>query len=212
MQKAVENSEPARAGRPKSAEKRAAILAAASDLFLANGLAGTSMDAVSERAGVSKQTVYSHFQGKEDLFRACIRNKVEAYGFLDQALPETADLAAVLQRFGRQFLDLLFDEEVVAMHRVVIGESGAHPKLARLFYETGPGKTINAVAAYIEGQMRRGTLKQDDPRYVAVLFLNMVRAHYQLQLLMSMPPDIQDTDFDAHVEKVVDQFLQLYQR
>jgi TetR/AcrR family transcriptional repressor of mexJK operon len=51
--------------RTKSREK---ILTAAEGLFLAGGYHGTAMDAVTEAAGVSKQTVYAHFPSKEALF------------------------------------------------------------------------------------------------------------------------------------------------
>jgi TetR/AcrR family transcriptional repressor of mexJK operon len=210
MKNNVNIQNPVRPGRRKSEEKRASILCAAGDLFLTRGFAGTSMDAVTERAGVSKQTVYSHFSSKEDLFRACIENKVESYGFQEEDLPKEADLETVLTLLGRQFLNLIFDEEVVAMHRVVIGESATHPKIAALFYETGPNKTINVVTRFIKDQMKRGKLKQDAPHYVAVLLLNMVRSNYQMQLLMGITPDITEKDFSLYLKKVIAQFLALY--
>ena len=210
MKKNTETTYPARAGRPKSEEKRVAILNAAGDLFLSRGLAGTSMDAVSEHAGVSKQTVYSHFKNKEDLFRTCIKNKVESFGFQEEDLPQHADLEAVLTVLGKQFLNLIFDDEVVAMHRVVIGESASHPKISELFFETGPEKTINAVARYIAGQMACNRIKQDDPHYVAVLFLGLVRADYQMQQLMGIRPALSEQDIDQHLNKVVRQFMTLY--
>ena len=81
-------SAPVRAGRPKSEAKAEAILHAASELFLSQGFQGTSMDAVAKRAGVSKQTVYSHFANKEELFKACIGAKVAGYGFDSAAMVE----------------------------------------------------------------------------------------------------------------------------
>ncbi|MGB5278972.1 MAG: TetR/AcrR family transcriptional regulator [Gammaproteobacteria bacterium] len=210
MKKNTHEKNPARAGRPKSEEKRIAILNAAGDLFLSRGLAGTSMDAVGEDAGVSKQTVYSHFSSKEDLFRTCIKNKVESYGFQEEDLPKDADLETVLKLLGKQFLNLIFDEGVVAMHRVVIGESASYPKIAELFYETGPQKTINAVAKYIDTQMTCKRLKPDNPYYIAVLFLGLVRADYQMQLLMGVQPGLADKDIELHLSKVVRQFMELY--
>ncbi len=199
-----------RPGRPKSEEKRAAILCAASNLFLTRGLAGTSMDAVAENAGVSKQTVYSHFSSKDVLFRAFIENKIEAYGFLQEGFPEDGDLKALLTQYGRQFLDLIFDEEVLSMYRVVIGESAVHSKIAELFFETGPARTIDAYARFIEAQMNAGRLKRDDPRFAAVVYLNMMRAHYHMQLLMSIGIKLTEEDLDRHVDKAVGQFLELY--
>jgi len=197
-------------GRPKSEEKRAAIQQAASELFLTGGLKGTSMDAVAERAGVSKQTVYSHFDSKEALFRACIKSKVASYGFAESPPPEGAELAPALYHIGHRFLNLLFDEEVVAIYRIVIAESLSYQKIAALFYDTGPSATIDAVGRFMAAQMEQGRLRKDDPRYAAVLFLNMVRGQYHMMLLMNLQPDLTGDRLEAHVEKVVKQFLVLY--
>ena len=56
-----------RPGRPRSEKARNAILRAAAELLLAHGLAEVSMDAVAERAGVSKATIYRWWPTKEAL-------------------------------------------------------------------------------------------------------------------------------------------------
>ena len=54
-------------GRPRSEKARKAILDATADLLLARGLSAVSMDAVAERAGVSKATIYRWWPTKETL-------------------------------------------------------------------------------------------------------------------------------------------------
>jgi AcrR family transcriptional regulator len=54
-------------GRPRSERARKAILEAASELLLARGLSAVSMDAVADRAGVSKATIYRWWPTKETL-------------------------------------------------------------------------------------------------------------------------------------------------
>jgi AcrR family transcriptional regulator len=57
--------------RTKPAEqRRAELLAAGQALFLAKGVAGTSLDDVTQRAGVSKGLFYLYFSSKEDLVLA----------------------------------------------------------------------------------------------------------------------------------------------
>jgi len=56
-----------RRGRPRSAAARGAILDAAAELMLAHGLTEVTMDAVAERAGVSKATIYRWWPTKETL-------------------------------------------------------------------------------------------------------------------------------------------------
>ena len=54
-------------GRPRSETAHKAVLAAAAELLLDHGLHAVSMDAVAERAGVSKATIYRWWPKKEIL-------------------------------------------------------------------------------------------------------------------------------------------------
>jgi AcrR family transcriptional regulator len=58
-------AEDVRRGRPRSEARKLAILHAAFDLLVERGMAATSMDAVAERAGVSKATIYRWWDSKE---------------------------------------------------------------------------------------------------------------------------------------------------
>ncbi|MEM7408093.1 MAG: TetR/AcrR family transcriptional regulator [Pseudomonadota bacterium] len=201
------------AGRPKSEEKRAAILHAASELFLKRGL-GASMDAVAQAADVSKQTVYSHFAGKDELFRACIQSKIADYGFgdagiladIDPATPVGDALFAVTQRF----MALIFDPHVVAMHRVISSEASAHPRIAALFFETGPGGTKAAVGALLEQRVAAGELRPLDVNYAAWQLLNMAFGRYHMQLQFGLIKSVPKADLHAHLRHVVQDFLAIY--
>ena len=208
----AEVSAPVRAGRPKSKAKAEAILRAAAELFLAQGFQGTSMDAVAGRAGVSKQTVYSHFANKEELFTACIGAKVGGYGFDAAAVVDDADLRAALLTIARQFVDLLLDPDVVAMHRVVMGEAASQPRIASLFFDSGPRQTKAAVCAFLQRQVDQGRLRIPGDRllYAAVQLLNMAIGMYQLQLLLGLRESIDEAELRPHLEQVVDDFLTLY--
>jgi TetR/AcrR family transcriptional repressor of mexJK operon len=209
MSEAVES---ARAGRPKSEQKADAILCAAAELFLRNGFQTTSMDAVAQRAGVSKQTVYSHFANKEELFKACIRAKVAGYGFEDTARVTTGDLRTALLTIARRFVDLLFDPEVIAMHRVVMAEAVSQPRIAALFYESGPQRTKAAVSVFLQEHVVRGRLRIGDDHlfYAAVQLLNMAIGMYQTELLLGLRQSVSDEELQPHLERVVEDFLRLY--
>jgi AcrR family transcriptional regulator len=51
------------------------IIAAASKLFYAEGIRAVSMDAVAEKAGVTKRTLYYHFKSKDDLVAAYLAGR-----------------------------------------------------------------------------------------------------------------------------------------
>jgi len=59
--------------RDKS-KKRAVIISGAEDIFLSMGFELASMDKIAAKAGVSKRTVYNHFNSKENLFEVIVDN------------------------------------------------------------------------------------------------------------------------------------------
>lgn len=201
---------PNRAGRPKSREKEADIRRAATDLFLAHGLRGTSMDAVAQAAGVSKQTVYSHFGSKEDLFAAVIEGKVQAYRLAGEELSDPQGLRAELETIGERFVELLFDDEVTAMFRVVIGESVTHPQIARLFHAAGPERTIEALARRLSLYVASGELRVASEREAAVTFLNLLRGEFHMRRLMNLCPQVSVRQRREHVQACVAGFMRLF--
>src|SRR4051812_47452394 len=54
------------AGRPRTSS-RATIEEAAAELFLENSFAGTTIDQITQRAGVSRATFFNYFTQKSDL-------------------------------------------------------------------------------------------------------------------------------------------------
>ncbi|GHE92884.1 TetR/AcrR family transcriptional regulator [Streptomyces fumanus] len=94
--------DPGKAVREGSSEKRAAILAAARDLFVRQGVDRVSMDAVAARAGVSKRTVYDYFGDKRRLFLAILTAASDSMlatscRALDEHLPTDARITTVPQ-------------------------------------------------------------------------------------------------------------------
>lgn len=166
----------------RSARKRRAILEAATTIFLRSGYLGTSMDEIAALAGVSKQTVYKHFADKERLFSEIVTATVDeiADPNTDEVLKlkDTGDLEHDLRDFGRRQLRAVMQPRLLALRRLLIGEASRFPQLGRLFYERGPGRTIDALATMFERLAARGVLDVDDARLAA--------AHFNW-LVMSIP-------------------------
>jgi AcrR family transcriptional regulator len=73
-------------------ERRAQLLAAATDVFVNNGYHATVMDDIAERAGVSKPVLYQHFPGKLELYLALLeRHTDELVRRVLAAIEETHD-------------------------------------------------------------------------------------------------------------------------
>jgi TetR/AcrR family transcriptional regulator, regulator of autoinduction and epiphytic fitness len=146
-------SKPPRSDRQLSPEKAEAILAGGMQEFLAHGYTATSMDRVASAAGVSKATVYSHFQDKEGLFTALIKRLVEvkfrSVFDSDQAEMLQADPKIVLRGLANRFLDVnTSDPQFLNFMRVILGESGRFPQLAHAFVSNVEQTSFNRLCNY----------------------------------------------------------------
>jgi TetR/AcrR family transcriptional repressor of mexJK operon len=122
------NPDPAAPSAPRGIPaKRLSIMRAALAIFLKEGYGGAGIDAIAAGAGVSKQTVYNHFGDKQKLFLAVVeaaRTEVDAGTTIDDSLlhsPE--DLESDLTELGKQLLNVILDEKISALRRLLIAEA-----------------------------------------------------------------------------------------
>ncbi|KKB12594.1 TetR family transcriptional regulator [Devosia geojensis] len=161
------------AGDGRSARKRQAILAAATDVFLRDGYLGTSMDEIAALSGVSKQTVYKHFSSKEALFIEIVTSMTNETGdAVHNEMPDIAggDLARYLESYAYLQLSIVLTPRVMQLRRLVIGEVARFPELAQVLYERGPQRALGILSSMFERLAERGQLEIGDPRIAAEHF------------------------------------------
>ena len=147
------------------------IREAATELFLRNGYLGTSMDEIAAQAGVSKQTVYTHFADKERLFTELVLGNTdradEFVAVMTDLLDRSDDLERDLRDLGRRYVRSVVQPQVLRLRRLVIGEAGRFPDLARTYYERVPERVIATLASCLARLAGRGLLRVDDPPLAA---------------------------------------------
>ena len=198
-------------GRPKDLAKRQAILEAAKELFLTHGYASTSMDAVATAAGVSKLTVYSHFNDKETLFEAAIVATCQAQlpGLIFE-LPEGVPLEQVLLNIGRGFQVLINSDHSVKLHRLIIAQGHQDPKLGQIFFEAGPLRVLRETEALLRRADERGLLRIANPCTAAEHFFCLLKGGANFRLLLGYAPPLEAEAAEAHVQEVVELFMRAY--
>src|SRR5215213_512295 len=67
-----------RGARLSRGARRAQLLVAAREIFVAQGYHAAAMDEIAERAGVSKPVLYQHFPGKLELYLALLDTHCDA--------------------------------------------------------------------------------------------------------------------------------------
>jgi TetR/AcrR family transcriptional repressor of mexJK operon len=199
-------------GRPKDPSKHAAILWAAGHSFLERGFNDTTMDRVAKAAGVSKQTVYSHFSTKEALFQQVIEKKCMAYALDHPPVDPDQDLVPALEDFLRRHLDLNCDTEVVAMTRQVIAQSATSSTMAELFYASGPANTTRALAELLATYQARGLLELTDPTTAAADLLASTGARFRFELMTHRRTTVSTRERESEVRRQVVGFLAFYGR
>lgn len=207
----VEASVPQGQGsRDAGPDKRSRILAAAHKMFLHHGYGDTSMDAIARHAGVSKATLYAHFDGKAQLFAALIvaecRRLAETIGCRAFEAP---DVRSTLLSVARDFNELMCSGEGLTMYRIVAAEAPRFPELGRTFYDSGPTVMIDHVAAILRRAADRGLLDVCDPRLAAIQFMSLVQGERHLLRVLDLPQA--SADQGAYIEASVDLFLAGYQ-
>jgi TetR/AcrR family transcriptional repressor of mexJK operon len=77
------------------------------------------MDLIAKHANVSKQTVYSHFGNKAELFAASIKQKCDSYQMTQVSLEHSTEPADVLFILAKRFVAMLTSKEALAVHKYV---------------------------------------------------------------------------------------------
>lgn len=162
--------------REGSAAKRAAILLAARELFVRDGVERTSMDAVAARARVSKRTVYDYYGDKHHLLLGVIvdsgrslleslHRAIDEHLSNDAGIHDTASLERALTDFALQVgLTMIASADYAATFRLITENSTVLPELEGHPLAYQPEE---AVAERLAHFTELGILDCPDPRLAA---------------------------------------------
>ena len=194
--------------RRSPTERREAILKAAGEVFFEQGYAATSIDAIIERLGGSKRNIYNEFRNKEGLFVALVSASAQsAVATLSVDLSESHSLREVLMAFGRQLMVLYTSPALLGAYRAVVSEAQRFPKLAKAFYEQGPGRTEDRLAEVLRKAVERGDACIDDCAIAASHFMGMLRDNLHLKMLLGLMEPPAARQVENVVTVAVDIFL-----
>ncbi|MEM7579977.1 MAG: TetR/AcrR family transcriptional regulator [Cyanobacteria bacterium P01_A01_bin.80] len=159
------------------------ILQGAMQEFLVHGYAGTSMDRIAASGGISKATVYSHFQDKQGLFKALVERLAKERF---QSIFGTEDLVGepkqVLHELtARALKEMLEDDEYMAFMRVLIGESERFPEVAQYCVAILVKPTVDTLHRYLASHRE---LNISDPEATARIIVGSLVHFVMTQKMM----------------------------
>jgi TetR/AcrR family transcriptional regulator of autoinduction and epiphytic fitness len=190
--------------------KRAAVIAAAIEEFLAAGFDATSMDRIAARAGVSKRTVYNHFPSKEVLFAAILRQLWDSSDAGEApAYSGSQPLRAQLLKLLLKKLSLLNDEAFLSLARVAIAAGIHSPERARDMVAR-MGEREEDLTVWIRAATADGRLKTSDPVFASHQLQGLVKAFaFWPQVTMGQRP-LNKAEQKQVAESAADMFLARY--
>jgi AcrR family transcriptional regulator len=178
----------------RAAERRAAIVEAGLEEFVAQGFAATRLDDVARRAGVAKGTIYLHFADKEALFQELVRTALVPLITRLAAPPAAGGSArAMIESFAETFA-----RDVVATRRgdilrLLIAEGARFPSLADFYYREVVARGMAGMRALIEYGIARGEIRDTGlaqfpqliaaPAIVAVIWQGLFGRHAPLDAM-----------------------------
>ncbi|MFN6568498.1 TetR/AcrR family transcriptional regulator [Dendronalium sp. ChiSLP03b] len=168
---------------PAIAQKQEQILQGAIRVFLKEGYARTSMDRVSAEAGVSKQTIYSHFQDKEGLFKALIeRLTLACFQSIFCVEKLHGEPAILLRQVAEIYLTKVADNpDYLALLRLIISESQNFPELAKLYTQTVVQRGRQILSQYFASHPELGI---NDPEAMAHIFFGSLVSYVIVQEIL----------------------------
>jgi TetR/AcrR family transcriptional repressor of nem operon len=145
-------------------ERRADLLAAGEELFLAKGVAATSLDDITSRAGVSKGLFYLYFRSKDELL-AAMQDQFSAR--LADRVRAATDLAGDWPGKLDACVQAIFDSyhERHDLHEILFQHAGHVSASHRATH----GLVLGAISDLLAAGKAAGAFDVEDPEATAVL-------------------------------------------
>ena len=186
-----------------------AIIDAASQRFMNEGFAATSIERIAADAGVSKVTIYNQFGDKRALFTATVEReceKMRGYFTIDDA--QTGTIEERLGDFAEAMCEFLSRPEMIQFDRRVAAETEHEPTIGQAFLETGPWRMKAGFSAWLAHACESGELAIEDTDLAAEQLVSMAKGMGDLERRFGAHPSQEDTR--ARIKGAVRVFLAAY--
>ena len=193
--------------------KRAQILAGAQRVFLRDGFAGASTDAIAAEARVSKRTLYSYYPGKEELFADVLRRltienpRTQVLASVEEMEPEdVGELREALVGLASRVVSIMMDPDYLALLRTIIADTHRFPQLGEIYRSTVPERGFRVFLTLMERMRERGIVDVPDAEAATRLFFGPIVTYTLLDGLFK-PGERPQPPAPEKIEHIVDMYM-----
>lgn len=191
------------------------ILDVALELFSVKGYEATSLSTIADAVGIRKASLYSHFENKQAILDALVKDVLDAYGnhsifaktdWDNDAgdLPMTPD--AAVQMIQGQIRYILHDPAISRARRMLVIEQFQNAELAQLQTKQNYSDVLRYFTGLIKHLIRQDVLREDGPEIMAAQLCLPISVWINL---CDREPD-REAEVMALIEKHIRQFFRIY--
>lgn len=181
---------------PRIERTRRVVLEAAAELIGECGFRGTSIEAISDRCGVARSTIYRHWPDRSELLVESVRQRMGPTHPAPTGDLRT-DLIAVYRHLGR----LISGPDTGPMAAHFVAESTSDPEIAALHAKFVAARRAE-ISGLIETAIEQGDLAADtDPLQMTD---DLTAAVFYRGLIRHMPID--DEWVETHVDRWISEY------
>ena len=196
------------------------ILNAALDLFSVQGFEATSISQIANAVGIRKASLYSHFENKQAILDALIKEVLERYAehsifalanwddpdFTKDKQDMTPD--AAVQMLQGQLRYILHDPAISRARKMLMIEQFQNPEMAKLQTKQNYTDVLRYFTGLVGFLIRQGALTEDNPEIMAAQHCLPITVWLGL---CDREPE-REQEVMGLVERHIRQFFRLYAR
>jgi TetR/AcrR family transcriptional regulator, mexJK operon transcriptional repressor len=193
--------------------KREQIVAGAQRVFLRDGFAGASTDAIAAEARVSKRTLYAYYPGKEELFADVLRRltidnpHTQVLAIVEGIEPEDlGELREMLVGLASRVASIMMDPDYLALLRTIIADTHRFPQLGEIYRSTVPERGFRIFLTLMERVRERGIVDIPDAEAATRLFFGPLVTYTLLDGLFK-PGERPQPPASEKIEHIVDMYM-----
>ena len=193
--------------RPEFDRKREDICRIALKIFGEEGFERTTMDAIAERAELSKAALYQYCSSKEDLFLQVLQYYISS-GFHgpDGTRRDSDDWREHLRTVAKSCLNSARSPERSAFLGTVIRDSNKFPSFGAAYYQYSHCAARKELVRFLTLQQQRGLIRADaDVPGITEVFLGSLMSYVVLyRIINGVTRDVDEQDY---INNTVDAFV-----
>jgi AcrR family transcriptional regulator len=165
------------AGRPTLDElerRKTKVMKVATDLFIREGYAATSLVDIAKQAGVATRTLYQHFGDKEAMFQSVMYARDSAAVFAPPEVTDDDSIFDVMMKVADYAHEVNYRPTTIDLMRLAISESKRFPTMMKRLMEQSNRRFKANVKHEIDELVARRMVQDDNTAEAAEMFIHLV--------------------------------------